>query len=168
VQGVHESIDQRRGGVRSTIKTEKKINCRTNALVCRGLELARRFFRFPLEFLQPVILRLYLLFPLEQRLLELLVLRLRNFCTLDRSVCLGTKRGEFLFFFFKRYLFLFFRRPTKKKLNQFSRVFLKIFSEDFFSIRSEAGIWGQGPTSLILSMGFQLGFWGGGNWCVYK
>ena len=44
-----------------------------------------------------MILRFYLLFLLEQRLLELLVLRLRFFRTRDRSVCLGAKRSEFLF-----------------------------------------------------------------------
>jgi hypothetical protein len=63
-------------------------------------------------FVQPVILRLYLLLPLEQRLLELLVLRLRDFCALDRGVCLGAKSGEFLFCFSKR-LFYFSNIPQK-------------------------------------------------------
>jgi hypothetical protein len=44
-----------------------------------------------------VILRLYLLLPVEEGLLELLVLRLCLFCAGDRGVCLGAKRGEFLF-----------------------------------------------------------------------
>jgi hypothetical protein len=44
-----------------------------------------------------VILRLYLLLPVEEGLLELLVLRLCLFRAGDRGVCLGAKRGEFLF-----------------------------------------------------------------------
>jgi len=67
------------------------------APVRRFLELGRGFLIFPLEIIQPVILRFYLLFPLEQRLLELLVLRLGLFCARDRGVCLGAERSEFLF-----------------------------------------------------------------------
>src|SRR6266850_5835103 len=103
-------------------QNRKESKLRAHALVCRGLELAGRFFGFPLEFVQPVILRLYLLLPLEQRLLELLVLRLRGFCTLDRGVCLGAKRGEFLFFFFSKVICFFFYIP-QKKLKRFFRGF---------------------------------------------
>ena len=67
------------------------------APLCCLLEVGSRSFESPLEIIQPVILRLYLLLPVEEGLLELLVLRLCLFCAGDRGVCLSAKRGEFLF-----------------------------------------------------------------------
>lgn len=96
-----------------------------------------------------MILRFYILFPLEQRLLELLVLRLRNFCTLDRGVCLCAKRSEFLFERFGiRKKVVIFRVSTSTSLQQ-----------------SERNAYEEGAlASLILSMLDCLWEWDG---CVF-
>jgi hypothetical protein len=118
-----------------------------------------------------VILRLYLLLLLEQHLLELLVLRLCGFCTLDRGVRLGAKRSEFLFFFFFSNVIFFF--DNKKGRNGFPEFFLTIrfLTRTLFSIRSEALAYErQGLASLIFSMGFQLVVCGdgGAGVCISK
>jgi len=61
---------------------------RNHTPLCRFLKLGRRFLEFPFEIIQPVILRLYLLFLLKKCLLELLVLPFRLFRAIDREICL--------------------------------------------------------------------------------
>jgi hypothetical protein len=68
-----------------------------SALFRRVLELPRGFFKFPFENIEPVVLGLYILIPLEKGLLEQLVLGFRLFCASDCCICLGTEGGEFLF-----------------------------------------------------------------------
>jgi hypothetical protein len=68
-----------------------------SALFCRVLELTRGLFEFPFENIQPVVLGLYILIPLEEGLLEHLVLGFCLFCAKNCSICLGAERGEFLF-----------------------------------------------------------------------
>lgn len=66
-------------------------------LLHRDLELCRGLFVIPFENLQLMIFRLYLLIPLEQGLLEQLILSLCSFCASSCSVGLGTEGGKFLF-----------------------------------------------------------------------
>ena len=83
----HESIDEKKSG-----------NCSWMCvLLHRVLELCRGLLVTPFENLQLMIFRLYLLIPLEQGLLELLILSLCSFCASSCSVGLGTEGGEFLF-----------------------------------------------------------------------
>jgi hypothetical protein len=73
------------------------IRCGACVLLRRVLELCRGLFVIPFENIQPMIFRLYFLFPLEKGLLELLVLSFRCFCASNCSVGLGTEGSEFLF-----------------------------------------------------------------------